>query len=365
MLTMKKFAIILAAAVSISAAAAPSSYNAADSSAVRFSGRTMVLPEGGVSFDWSGVYAETILDGKTLQLHLSDTGESYFDILVDGKKTGKFNVVRTDTTVTIADRLPRGKHKVEIKKRTEGEHSTVTFHEFILPAGGALTATAPRERHIEIIGNSLTAGYGTEGLSRDEPFKLATENCNLSYSTIVPRYFDADYTLIAHSGQGAVRNYGDSVRTSAVSMRHRIMQTLDKDTSTVWDFSVRKPDIVIINLGANDFSTEPHPYRAEFVNAYTEILTNLLGKYGNDQAILCLMPYAVSAPVEEYYREAIKNADGSNIHFLRMPVDYINTTSDLGSSWHPNYTGQKKMAMMLIPYVATITGWPLSDKPVE
>lgn len=363
---MKRFTLILTAAVlCISASAAPKIYNAADSSAVRFCGRTIPQSNGTVSFDWSGVYAETILDGKSLQLHLSDTGESYYDVFVDGKKSGKFNIVRTDTTVTIADRLPRGKHIIEIKKRTEGENSTATFHEFILTSGGSLTATQPRARYIEVIGNSLTAGYGTEGLDRNEPFKLSTENCNLSYSTIVPRYFDADYSLIAHSGQGAVRNYGDSVRTSKISMRQRIKQSLDKDTSTVWNFCNRKPDIVIINLGANDFSTEPHPYRTEFVNGYAEILNTLLEKYGQEQPILCVMPYAVSAPVEEYYREAIKKADSKNIHFLRMPVDYINTTSDLGSSWHPNYSGQKKMAMMIIPYVATITGWPLSDKTVE
>lgn len=363
---MKKLPLSLFfAAATLCAAAAPVTYNASDSAAVRFSGRTLATPDGDVSFDWSGVYAETVLDGKALRLRVSDTGESYYDLFIDGKKAGKFNVNSADTTITIAEKLPRGRHTIEIKKRTEGEHSTATFHEFILPAGGSLTATAPRSRHIEIIGNSLTAGYGTEGLDRNEPFKISTENCNLSYSTIVPRYFDADYTLIAHSGQGANRNYGDSVRTSAVSMRQRIMQTFDKDTASAWDFSIRKPDLVIINLGANDFSTEPHPYRSEFVKSYTEILTKLLDKYGKEQNILCLMPYAVSAPVESYYTEAIANAGGKNIHFLRMPVDLINTTSDLGSSWHPNYTGQKKMSMFLIPYISTITGWPLTDKTVE
>lgn len=359
-------AILLTAIITVSAAAAPKTYNATDSSAVRFCGRTLVLPDnGGVSFDWTGVYAETILDGKALNLHVSDKGTNFYDIVIDGKKTGTFSVSNTDTVVSIADNLPRGPHTVAIRKRTEGEKGTATFHEFILPRGGSLKATQPRARHIEIIGNSLTAGYGTEGPDRNAPFLLETENCNLSYSTIVPRFFDADYTLIAHSGMGVNRNYGDSVRNSAVTMRHRILQTFDKDTTATWNFAVRKPDLVIINLGANDFSTEPHPYRSEFVKSYTDILNTLLTNYGDDQKIICLMPYAVSAPVEEYYKEAIKNAGGKNIHFVRMPVDYINNTSDLGSSWHPNYIGQKKMSMMLIPYVSTITGWPMTDRLVE
>ncbi|WP_204266956.1 hypothetical protein, partial [Citrobacter youngae] len=40
-------------------------------------------------------------------------------------------------------------------------------------------------RHIEFIGNSLTCGYGVEGKDRSEPYKAETENCNLSYATII------------------------------------------------------------------------------------------------------------------------------------------------------------------------------------
>ena len=86
-------------------------------------------------------------------------------------------------------------------------------------------------RHIEFIGNSLTCGYGVEGKDRSEPYKAETENCNLSYATIIARYFNADYTLIAHSGRGVVRNYGDSVRISAVTMK--LIKVSLPDTFTV------------------------------------------------------------------------------------------------------------------------------------
>ena len=62
-------------------------------------------------------------------------------------------------------------------------------------------------RHIEFIGNSLTCGYGVEGKDRSEPYKAETENCNLSYATIIARYFNADYTLIAHSGRGVTEMF--------------------------------------------------------------------------------------------------------------------------------------------------------------
>jgi len=365
MKTIAIVTLILAAGFNLRAADKTKVYTADDSAAVRIVGRTQVLPDdGSVRFDWSGTYAETILDGRELKLRLSDTRKSYFDVTVDGRPAGKFKAAAKDTIVTVAGNLPRGIHRIAIRKRTEGETGTTTFHEFILPRGGSLTATQPRKRFIEFIGNSLSAGFGTEGLDRSEPFTPENENCNLAYSTIIPRYFDADYAIIAHSGRGAVRNYGDSVRVSAVSMRDKFLQTLDEDTLSRWDFEAYRPDLVVINLGANDFSTEPHPYRSEFVEAYTGILQDIFDKYGNDVKVLCVIPYAISAPVEGYYSEAVSKFDSRDIRIIRMPTDYINATTDRGAVWHPNYSGQKKMAMMLIPYISTMMDWPLTDAPV-
>lgn len=366
---MKIFSILTAVLLLpvTSHAAAPSTvYNANDTAAVRIVGRTLAMPDGkSVRFDFSGTYAETELDGRQLKLRLSGTGKSYFDVTVDGQPAGKFLACSNDTVITVADALKRGRHTISIRKRTEGETGMTTFHEFIVPAGARLTATKPRGRFIEFIGNSLSAGFGTEGLSRDEPFTPENENCNLAYSTIVPRYFDADYAIIAHSGWGAVRNWGDPLRQSVKSMKDKYTQTLDMDTLPAWDFTAYRPDLVVINLGANDFSTEPHPYRSEFVAGYTQILKTIKEKYGDDINILCIIPYAVNVPVEDYYAEAVANAGGGNVRIIRMPEDYINPTTDRGAVWHPNYQGQKKMSMLVIPYISTMMGWELTDKPVE
>lgn len=357
---------LMATALNVAAAPRGNAYKAADSTAVRYVGRTLVLPDdGGVKFDWSGVYAETRLEGRELKLRLSDTKRSYFDVTVDGKPAGKFRAEGNDTLVTVAEGLTPGAHDILIRKRTEGETGTTTFHEFVLPRGGKMTATKPRERFIEIIGNSLSAGFGTEGKDRSEPFTPENENCNLAYSTIIPRYFDADYSIIAHSGRGVVRNYGDPNRMSAHTMSHRFHQTFDEDTIVRWDFTAYRPDLVIVNLGANDFSTEPHPYRSEFVNGYVKLLQTLFEKYGEDLKVMCVIPYAVRNDLDGYYQEAIAKVGSPNVYLMRMPVDYINSTTDRGAVWHPNYNGQRKMAMLLIPYISTVMDWPLTGAPVE
>lgn len=221
-------------------------------------------------------------------------------------------------------------------------------------------------RHIEFIGNSLTCGYGTEGLSKDEPFKPQTENCNKAYACIIARYFGADYTLIAHSGRGAARNYGDKNATSQNTMADRVANTFDEAAEPAWDFAASpyRPDLVVINLGSNDFSTLPHPSRDEFAAAYTRILQTLRGAYGDEMPILCVAP-RVSEPAFTYIRDLCQSGVVPNLHFAAILPGYCNDGSELGSSAHPNYAGHRKMAMLLIPYVSTLTGWEAEIKPIE
>ncbi len=366
---MKKF-ISFAAALGMGIAAYAATGNNtvlnANDPAIRYTGRTQVLPDGSVAFDWSGTYLETRLQSRNLDLKVSDTKTNYYDVFIDGKLHKVVKTCGTDTVINFVSGLDRRPHSLRIQKRSEGEAGKTTFHNFILDKNGSLSEEPrTRTRHIEFIGNSLTCGFGTEGENRDEPYKVETENCNLSYSTIIPRYFNADYTLIAHSGRGAVRNWGDSVRVSRTTMKDKMMQTFDEDTLPKWDFAAGyRPDLVIINLGSNDFSLEPQPYKSEFVKAYTQILKQIREGYGN-VPVICVYSCTVPAPVYSYFEAALAEMNDPDIHLVSLPAGLLNTTTDLGSVWHPNYNGQRKMAMVLIPQIATIMDWEITGAPVE
>lgn len=333
----------------------------ANDPAVRYIGRTQVQADGSVSFDWVGTYLETGFTGGTFSVRLSETGTSYYNVFVDGSLHRVVKACGKDTVIDFVTGVSRKLHSLRIQKRTEGEFGRTTIQEFRLAASGLLQAEPrTRSRHIEFIGNSLTCGYGVEGADRNEPFRLETENCDLAYAVLTARYFDADYTLIAHSGRGAARNYGDSLRVSAVTMREKMLQTFDTDPETPWDFSALRPDLVVINLGTNDFSVEPHPYKSEFVASYTRILRQLRQRYGQ-VPILCLFCCTITAPVYSYYEAALAEMDDPDIHLLALDRGLLNSTTDMGAVWHPNRTGQRKMAMNIIPYVATLMGWEVSN----
>lgn len=338
----------------------------ADSQAIRYVGRTMTAPDHSVSFDWGGTHFITMLKGGKLSARLSCSGDCYLNVFADGVLKNTIEVCSKDTLIELISDINKKQSRITVQKRTEGEYGRLTVHNFVLPKSGSIAAppAAKNNRHIEFIGNSLTSGFGTEGKDKTEPFKVSTENCNIAYGSVISRYFDAEYTFISHSGQGAVRNYGDEKRTSTLCMRERMMRTFDMDT-LLWTNGSYHPQLVVINLGTNDFTTEPHPYRSEFVDGYLKLIKQVRQLYGNIP-ILCVCPPTISEPLPQYIDEVKQKANDPKVFVQHLTYGLYNDSDDLGSVSHPNKKGQLKMAMALIPYISTITGWDvIPGKPIE
>lgn len=328
----------------------------ASSPAVRYIGRTAVSGDGHVSYDWSGTYFTTVLHGGMLDAEMSCAGEAYFNVYVDGRPHKVLHIAKGDSLVNIVEGLGKDAHTVTVQKRTEGAYGRVTVKRFILPPSGVLeTQREVPFRRIEFIGDSFTCGFGTEGRDRTDVFKTSTENCGLTYAAKIAGYFGADYTLIAHSGMGVVRNCNDSVRISAVTMEDRMLRTFDADTLS-WQPDVA-PDLVVINLCTNDFSSEPHPYRSEFVDGYCRIIRNIRRMYGPYVTVICYCPPNNVEPAAAYIKEVKRKMKDPLVHVVIPQPGLYNISSDLGSAWHPNGRGHTKMAMSLIPYISTVMGW--------
>lgn len=336
-------------------------FTAANASEIRFVGRSLVGTEGERSFDWSGTYFSFRFDGRRCAMRVSDTGRNYYNVFIDGKQHGTITVEGTDSTIMLAEGLKRGEHTVLVQKRTEAEQGRTTLHG-ILTDGELLTAPAAPGRHIEFIGDSHTCGYGTEGKSAKEPFTPETENCNLAWGCIIARYFDADYTLIAHSGQGMVRNWGVPSESSDCTMRDRLTRTFDMDETQQWDYSSYRPDIVVIKLGTNDYSENISPSEEAFNEAYAEAIGKIRKAYGN-VPVLCVAPSEYTV-VYDNLRKLVADMQDPNLYCTALIPGIINWDSDMGANFHPNHQGHRKLASAVIPYIATITGWGMPEKIV-
>lgn len=336
----------------------------ASDSRIEYTGRTFANgPE--VSYDWSGVYLRVRFDGPYLAMKCSDTRNTWFNQWTDKEMSPEadkvFMVGAKDTLIVLAEGLGKGVHEVILQKRTEGEQGRFTIHSF-LSQGELLQAEGRKERHIEFIGDSYTCGYGTESHDRNDPFLAETENCNLTYAAVTARYFGADFNLVSHSGQGIVRNYDNA--GPGYHMPHRYKQVFNTAKEPLWEPSMGAytPDVVVIYLGTNDFSTGEQPLEVNFRNNYIALLQKIKANYGEEIPILCMGSNA-NPYLYDYIRSAVVVSGLKKVAYMTVSNFAHNYEDDMGASWHPNYQGHIKVASCMIPYISTLTGWPMEEKP--
>lgn len=313
-------------------------------------------------YDWPGVTVRFRFTGNELKLYFKGGERNYFDLLIDGELL-KVLHAKGDTIAVIKGIKGKGPHEVQFIKRTEGEMGETLFYGVELAKKGTLLPGEVKiNRRIEFIGNSITCGYGAESESVDDDFDPQTENVNKSYATILANAFSADYHVVAHSGLGVVRNYGDpqKVSTTLATMPQRFARVMDMKDSPEWDFSKWTPDAVVINLGTNDFSTLPHPDKVIFQRAYEDLVLQIREVYGA-VPVFCVVGPMTDEPCHSYVKETVNNIrlvyNDSNVFFTGIPPALLDRENDLGADAHPSFQGQQKIAGHLIPVMSTVLGW--------
>lgn len=349
-------------------AAAQTKFIPASHEAIRYVGRFDWSNPQEASFDWSGVYIQFSFRGNECAVRMNDTGHNYYNVFIDDQPSKTIDV-KSDTTILLASGRGRKVHKVQISKRTEGNQGTGTFKGILISEKGEMVSWKDiPTRKIEFIGNSITCGYGTEGLSKSEKFKPSTENNYLSYAPIMARAFNSDYHIIAHSGLGVVRNYGYKEKISPSAMPERFDQIFDEKEQPLWDFKQWTPDVVVINLGTNDFSTKPFPDKADFKAGYQKLILEVIRKYG-DLPVFCIVGPMIDEPCYSYVKEMVedfRSAEGKkNVYFVGIPPYLMDPEKDLGADTHPNYQGARKMAAHVLPVIATTLEWDYNDMEIR
>jgi lysophospholipase L1-like esterase len=331
----------------------------ADNPNIQYYGRFDFSNPKKVVFDWPGVRISAKFEGTSCIVRLNDESNEY-SVVVDNyaprlliKDSNNQFIAAKGLTETIP-------HKITIHKRTESLFGKGEFEGLILDKGKKLLVPDKRpERRIEFIGNSITCGYGVEADSSDCHFSAGTENANLSYASIASRELNADYSLIAYSGRGVVRNYGDSNKTSVDPMPALYDRICFNDSSSKWNFSKWIPQAVVINLGTNDFSTMPYPDKNVFQTAYQNLIDRIRNLY-HGVNIFCLCGPMIEEPCLSYIKEVVKldqdKKRDKDVFFIEIPRS-IMTDNDWGCDMHPNMRGMIKIANIIADEIKARMYW--------
>jgi lysophospholipase L1-like esterase len=328
--------------------------DAGPTAALHFVGRFDTTDPKGPRFAWpaSAIYTRFSGTGASIKLH--DPGTNFFDVSIDGAGPTLLKTSSASDTYPLATGLSDGEHAVSIVRRTESFVGIVQFFDVTSTEGRPLVPTPfPFARAIEVIGDSISCGYGVLGASATCSFSDDTEDEELAYGGLAAKALNAAHTAIAYSGIGVYRNYGGDTTNT---MQDRWTRTFADDAKSTWDFHVI-PDVVVVNLGTNDFA-KGDPGQP-FQGAYLAFLKAIRARYPNAPILGALSPMLAGTSrtsARTYIESAIAAAADPKITYFEFDVQ-DGTNDGFGCDYHPSQTTQKKMSDKLVPAIKAVMGW--------
>ncbi len=339
---------------------------------ILYAGRISFTNPERPAFNFPGIQIVAAFNGTSLKM-MAKPGSGYFMAQID--KAEPFKVAFTgakDSLVTLATALPEGQHLVKIMYIIEGYEYYPEFWGFVLDEGRHLSdAPALPSRKLEFIGNSITCGYGNEGTNEKEHFDYATENHYFSYASIAARALNAQHWVVARSGIGAYRNYGEPKTGSpnscmpvqyeytgyAYDLKLRQESTFLREK---WDFNRYQPDVVCINLGTNDLST--NNYDTKLLKEGYQKLLRLVRQHNPKAKVVFLCGSMLGGKELEIAKQILdsvvetaqKDGDKEVYRFNFTPQ---NGDLGYGNDYHPSIWQHEKMAAELTAYLRSLMNW--------
>ena len=303
-------------------------------------------------YQWPGLYFEARFHGTSVYF-TTGPGDVILHVLIDGAPLG--TLVKPTPGAYLVEGLASGTHLVRVEAVTESQAAPDSFRGFALPAGSKALPLRPRKRQIEFIGDSHTVGYGDTSKSREctQDEVWSTTDTSAAFGAKVAKHYDADYQINAISGRGIVRNYnGGAGDPLPVAYPFVLFDHAARYESATW-----RPEVIVIALGTNDFSTALHAgekwatrdeLHADYESTYGKFLDGLRAR--NPRAFIVI--WATDMAEHEIEAEAGKvvaqRRSKGDARLAFVPIDGLEFT---GCNWHPSIADHDAIAAKLIQLI--------------
>ncbi|MFM4704266.1 GDSL-type esterase/lipase family protein [Aeromonas bivalvium] len=244
-----------------------------------------------VQFNWPATRLSFLFQGRELAIAM-DGQQSQFDLLIDGRLHGVIKTGLGMRTYPLLSLPASSTLRVELVKRTESYDTMLTLDALI--TDGVVSGLWPHKPHLLFIGDSISAGMGSESNKRDCTWEenVNSSNARLAFPAQTAALLGATYTQVSYSGLGLLRNWDGN------QPHHALPHYLDKAGAVYQggtDFESQHPALVVIELGTNDFSSELQPhepwpdqeaFQQAWVDGYVTLLREVRQRYDNPPIIV-------------------------------------------------------------------------------
>ena len=301
-------------------------------------------------YSWPSIYFEAAFKGESAVLKFDDD-QNYFRLIVDNGEPILINKPgKVDYPVK---NLKKGSHQLRLEKLTETQFSTGRFNGFYTAANAQAESVPTRTKKIEFIGDSYTVGYGNISKTRDcttDDVFAATQS-QLAFGPLTAKALNADYQINASSGFGIVRNYnGIRPENSLIKLYNYTLNDTSVEYKGDWD-----PQVIVIGLGTNDFSTPLNAgerwktradLQADYVANYVAFVQKLAGQHQGAQFIL-MASDQLNGEIAQQVEKVASQVKASNVKvdtIIFKGLDYA------GCHWHPSTADDKLISDLLLNY---------------
>lgn len=324
--------------------------------AIHYEGRVSKnYADGSVRFNWPGSQLHTKLTGRAFHIELMGYGDQ-FDVLIDGKFTKKLktNANGVAETFTLFESAKAETVTIELVKRWEHyEHNTQILS---VDVEGKLDSIQQPQPHILFIGDSISAGFGSESTQRQCEWSeiLDLSNARKAFPYMSAQQLGASFTQVSYSGLGLIRNWGGN------QPHHTLRSYFDKMSAVFTDntdFEDKFPELIVIEVGTNDFSTDPTPaepwqtideVKTQWVETMVVFTKQLRARYPAVPIIYMprpAYPYNFIIPATHDAIARLNQQDITKLysHTFDSPLE--------GCVWHPTASEHQDIAEKLVTFI--------------
>lgn len=273
----------------------------------------------------------------------------------------KFEVASPHETWLLYQSPTPQTHRIRLTKLTENGKTFLGVTAFTAE-GGFLPMEKQPAKRLEIVGDSITCGYGDLVKEPGRHFFSADEDAWQAYGPLAARKLGLDCSCVCISGITAVKHPGwpgEYAMEDLYAYTDRVCQARLGMEAARWDFAENHNDYVVVNLGTNDcfgilFCPEEGEL-ARFPDAYLRFLKALRQANGPDTQIVCALGamnyylyHDIAAAVQAYRQQT----GDARVHLFRFRP--IHPLDGLGADGHPSLETHAKMAGELAAFLQTL-----------
>lgn len=329
------------------------------------------LSGSGIECTFKGKEAEVTVIGDNIAASSSEEGNyARIGIFVNNKLVVRSMIEEKEVTFKVFSSEESEEVVLKVIKLSESPMSTIGIKNIKVVSEDEVKPTPKKDRYIEFIGDSITCGYGVDDEDPEHHFSTDTEDVTKAYAYKTAEKLDVDYSMVSYSGYGIISGYtGDENEINTSELLPKYYEKIGyshgyfggdlKPEDLKWDFNTHKPDLIVINLGTNDYSfcKENLDKRKEFTKKYSEFL-NVVRKNNPESVILCTLGikgaelYGCILDAIDIYKE---NNNDEKIY--SMEFEEQTTEDGLAADYHPTEKTNEKASKKLVAKIKEIMKW--------